>query len=315
MTIVLDGVTFQDSDWVNRGHLTTITVNGQSYQRWEGMWQAGIRELNTRITGVGSTLTATSTTSETIGAGSKALTIQASKGFAAGNIITAFQTGTPTNYMTGTVDSYDSGTGALAFTVAAGDFGGSGTIAAWTVTISGKTGATGTVSAAGDGTIGAPGMSWANDPDTGFTRTATGETSYSADGSKILDFGPNGLTMNDKPVIKPAAATSSITHDSSGALTFNLANGNDFVVTVSADITDIDFTNVPSGLSLVVSVEFINGGTASVTWESTGSTAIRAAGGTAPTLTESGTDVVQFLLRPSGAPIITSVALDVQDIA
>lgn len=140
MSIPLDGVTFSDSDWENRGHLTLITVNGQSYQRWEGMWVAGIREISTRISATGSSLSATSSTSATIGTGAKALTVETDKGFAAGNVVIASENGTPANYMLGTVTSYNTDTGALAFTVASGDTGGSGTIADWVVTISGPRG-------------------------------------------------------------------------------------------------------------------------------------------------------------------------------
>ena len=53
MAVTLDGVTFQDSDWLNRGHLTTVTVNGTTYQRWEGMWVAGIAEISTKVGQVG----------------------------------------------------------------------------------------------------------------------------------------------------------------------------------------------------------------------------------------------------------------------
>ena len=53
MAVTLDGVTFQDSDWLNRGHLTTVTVNGTAYQRWEGMWVAGVAEINTKVGQVG----------------------------------------------------------------------------------------------------------------------------------------------------------------------------------------------------------------------------------------------------------------------
>ena len=111
---------------------------------------AGLREMDATITEFGGKLTATSSTSATIGTGSQALTVETGK-VAAGQIITAYQTDDSTNYMVGTVDSYNSDTGALTFTVANGDTGGSGTIAAWTVAITGKKGDTGT-----DGTMTGP---------------------------------------------------------------------------------------------------------------------------------------------------------------
>ncbi len=133
--------------WYN----TIITVNSNPYRLLHGYMVAGLREMDATITEFGGKLTATSSTSATIGTGSQALTVETGKGFAAGQIITAYQTDDSTNYMVGTVDSYNSDTGALTFTVASGDTGGSGTIAAWTVAITGKKGDTGT-----DGTMAGP---------------------------------------------------------------------------------------------------------------------------------------------------------------
>jgi hypothetical protein len=155
MAVTLDGVTFQDSDWLNRGHLTTIVVNGTPYKRWEGMWVAGINEINTRISGLGGTLVATSTTEATIGAGAQSLTVQASKGYTAGMLVEAFETGTEANYMVGTVTAYDSTTGVLAFTVPATEnyTGGSGTISTWTVRPAGRPGPTGAAGSINGGTL------------------------------------------------------------------------------------------------------------------------------------------------------------------
>jgi hypothetical protein len=143
-SVTWDGITVDFDNlagynWYNN----TVTVNSVSYRLLQGYMVAGLREMDSAITGVGTTLTATSTTSETIGTGSKSLVIQTGKGFSAGNPILVTNTGTPANYMLGTVDSYNTDSGALAFTVASGDTGGSGTFTAWTVSISGVKGATG----------------------------------------------------------------------------------------------------------------------------------------------------------------------------
>ena len=74
---------------------------------------------------------ATSTTSNTIGTGTKNFTIQTAKNFAAGQFVVAANTTTPANYMFGQINSYDSGNGALAVRVIS--TGGSGTFGAWTV--------------------------------------------------------------------------------------------------------------------------------------------------------------------------------------
>lgn len=79
---------------------------------------------------------ATSTTSLTIGTGSKALTIQAGRAFAVGQYVRIAETAAPnTNYMAGSVTAHDATTGAL--TVLVDATAGSGTIAAWTISISG----------------------------------------------------------------------------------------------------------------------------------------------------------------------------------
>lgn len=78
---------------------------------------------------------ATSTTSLVIGAGSKSLSIQTGKAYSVGQGVVIADTSAPaTNWMFGQITSYNSGTGALVVNVAATL--GSGTIAAWTVSIS-----------------------------------------------------------------------------------------------------------------------------------------------------------------------------------
>jgi hypothetical protein len=76
---------------------------------------------------------ATSTTSNTIGTGSKAFTIQTGKGIFPGQSMTIARTAAPANRMFVLVDSYNSGTGALVVTSQA--FEGSGTFTDWTITL------------------------------------------------------------------------------------------------------------------------------------------------------------------------------------
>jgi hypothetical protein len=78
---------------------------------------------------------ATSTTSLTIGTGSKSLTIQTGKAYSLGQSIIIADTSAPgTNWMFGQITSYNSGTGALIVNVTT--INGSGTITAWTVSLS-----------------------------------------------------------------------------------------------------------------------------------------------------------------------------------
>lgn len=79
---------------------------------------------------------ATSTSSVAIGTGSKSFTIQTGKSFVVGNFLTIAETANPAvNSMFGPITAYNSGTGAL--TVNVTQVVGSGTIAAWTVALSG----------------------------------------------------------------------------------------------------------------------------------------------------------------------------------
>jgi hypothetical protein len=76
----------------------------------------------------------TSTTSITIGTGSKAITVQASKSYVEGMTVRISSTASTSNWMQGLVTSYNSSTGALVVNVT--HTSGSGTIAAWTVSLS-----------------------------------------------------------------------------------------------------------------------------------------------------------------------------------
>lgn len=76
---------------------------------------------------------ATSSTSLSISTGSKSLTIEAGKSFAIGQPVLIASTAAPANWMHGQVTAYDSGTGALTVTV--GAISGSGTVAAWSVSV------------------------------------------------------------------------------------------------------------------------------------------------------------------------------------
>lgn len=74
----------------------------------------------------------TSTTSLTVGAGTKNLVVQPGKGYGPSMFVTIGSTASPTNYMIGQVVDYDDATGDLEVTVTTP--GGSGTFAAWTIT-------------------------------------------------------------------------------------------------------------------------------------------------------------------------------------
>lgn len=90
-----------------------------------------VTEFNEAATAYALSLASTSTTSLTVGLGAKSLTVQTGKGYLPGQEVVIAYTTTPTNRMSGSVTSYDAGTGALVVEVTA--TGGSGTQAAWTI--------------------------------------------------------------------------------------------------------------------------------------------------------------------------------------
>jgi hypothetical protein len=77
---------------------------------------------------------ATSTTSLTVGTGSKTLTVEPGKGFTLGQPVLIASTAAPSTYMNGQVTAYDSTTGVM--TVNVTSISGSGTAASWSVSVS-----------------------------------------------------------------------------------------------------------------------------------------------------------------------------------
>lgn len=74
---------------------------------------------------------ATSSTSLTVGTGSRTLGIQTGKGFVKGLPVAIVRTSAPTTWMAGAVDTHDAGAGAL--TVIVAETSGAGTFTDWTV--------------------------------------------------------------------------------------------------------------------------------------------------------------------------------------
>lgn len=76
---------------------------------------------------------ATSVTSDAIALGSTTITIQTGKALVVGMFVIQARTAAPSDYMIGQITAYDSGTGVLTHNVL--KVGGSGTYAAWTVSL------------------------------------------------------------------------------------------------------------------------------------------------------------------------------------
>lgn len=102
---------------------------------WFVAQQTLVTEFNTEISALNTVLagafTGNSTSSVAIGTGTKNFTVETGLSFVAGQSVIASYDGS--NYMTGSITSYDSGTGALVLSIS--DVTGSGTYAVWTITL------------------------------------------------------------------------------------------------------------------------------------------------------------------------------------
>lgn len=84
----------------------------------------------------------TSTTSVSIGTGSKSFTTQAGIKFAVGQYVRASSTSSPASFMAGVISAYDTATGALTVTV--DDVAGAGSFTSWSIAPSAPRGTAGT---------------------------------------------------------------------------------------------------------------------------------------------------------------------------
>ena len=122
---------------------------------------------------------------------------------------------------------------------------------------------------------------------------------------------PKGIT-NAVPVSGDAGITGAKTFTQGpygttvamAAADVDLSAGDVFTVTISA-ATTLTFSNVPAGKAATFNLIITNGGAATVTWP----TSVKWASGTAPTLTESGVDVLTFLPPGGGVTWSGTVAI------
>lgn len=133
----------------------------------------------------------TSTTSLTVGTGSKSLTTQTAKNFQIGQFVIVANTATPANYMTGQVTAYNSGTGAMTVNVTA--TGGAGTFTAWTIALSASS--TAYLALSGGTLSGAL---------TGTSATFTGDATLGTSTSKLRLTVASSGTADNAPVLGTA---------------------------------------------------------------------------------------------------------------
>lgn len=127
----------------NRGGVNTKVFVGSAASRDVGTGDDDIPTNADIPTSVANSLFGTSDTENTIGTGSKTFVTQAGKSFEVGRYLLIVDAANPDdNKMSGTVASYDSGTGDLVMEIST--IVGSGTIDDWIIYVSGPTGQNGT---------------------------------------------------------------------------------------------------------------------------------------------------------------------------
>lgn len=131
------------------------TINGVEYTASDfaryGYVEAFPAAIADMIAHVANSLAGTSTSSVTVGTGSKSLTASTGRSWIAGQPVRVARTSAPTTtYMDGTVTTYASATGAMTLTVATAS--GSGTHSDWSISVTGTAGGGGGVAGPGSST-------------------------------------------------------------------------------------------------------------------------------------------------------------------
>ena len=273
----------------NRGYADIVTAGtGDSAERFVAM-------MIDHSADIGLGPTTTSTTSLSIGTGSKAFTLATDVAFAVGGFVIAAETAAPTtNYMIGQVTA-KSGTSLTINVPDADHYTGSGTIAAWTLSVTGAIGPTG---ATGAGDVTGPGSSVNN-----TIAIADGTTGKVIKYTGITVDASNNVTFPDSELIRPKIKDYSevpSTNAAAGATPdIDLEDGNVHDVTLTANAT-FTFSNplAASGVSFTLLLR--QDGTGG--WTTTFPASVDWAGGTAPTLTTTSgaLDVLTFITVDGG---------------
>jgi len=132
MSVTLNGTIYNDSDFAGEGYIAIFP---------EQVMSDFLAEAGTQIAAIADMQT-TSVTPVLIGTGSKAFVLAVDRAYQPGMFVIAADNAAPTtNFMTGQVTAYVSGTKTLTFTVITSN--GSGTISNWYVSMAGERGPSG----------------------------------------------------------------------------------------------------------------------------------------------------------------------------
>ncbi len=213
-------------DWFN----AYITVGGSAYRLLHAYMVAGLREMDSKISGSSAALTATSAGAQTIGTGLKTFTLDATgKSMAVGEYVIAYQTSNPDNWMVGPVSSFSDPS--VTINVLAKN--GSGSLSGWTISIAGTPGTMWTTGS------GAPSNANGNNGDM-HLRSDTGHV-YKKAGGSWSDTGvvlTSSITVHSTTTGNPgtsASVTNSTGTTQNPALDFVIPRGS--VVTVASTTT------------------------------------------------------------------------------
>lgn len=121
------------SELDNHHRVTKAALKGSFPNLGNAAMTATAAQLNALVSSSGLLSVGTSTTSNSIGTGSKTFTTQTGLGFAAGQAVRIQDNASLSNYMLGTISSYTTATGSLVVTVSS--VAGSGTIADWSISL------------------------------------------------------------------------------------------------------------------------------------------------------------------------------------
>ena len=120
----------------NYGYNDPVTYGGFTLPRYLSYMLAGLNEIGVVIDESAGLFVGTSSSNVSVGTGAKSFTATTGRAWAPGMFLLAYRTTDVTQFVSGTVTSYNETTGALV--IDSTDSGGSGSYTNWTITLSGK---------------------------------------------------------------------------------------------------------------------------------------------------------------------------------
>lgn len=120
----------------NYGYVDPVTYGGYTLPRYLSYMLAGLNEIGIVIDEAGGLFVGSSSSNVSVGTGTKSFTTDTGRSWVPGMFLLAYRTTDVTQFVSGTVTSYNVNTGALV--IDSTDSGGSGSYTNWTITLSGK---------------------------------------------------------------------------------------------------------------------------------------------------------------------------------